>query len=253
MTKVEGKNAFVTGGASGIGGEIVRQLVAQGAKVVAVDRNEGALAALAAEVGCDIAAIDVTSPDANRSIVERCQANGGVDYAFLNAGILGRAMGSLGDPYAVIDLDLDRYRQVMAVNTDAVVFGTVAAAEAMASSGGGAIVATASTAGLVGWPSTPMYCASKHAVVGWVRGIADSLAADNITINAICPGGVATPLVGRSPDDAGNEEALLRPSTVAAAAIATAVGGGTGHAVSVVAGREPVVQNHDFNSVPGFP
>ncbi len=249
-----GKTAVVTGGGSGIGRAIVEQLTAQGASVLAADRNNEALADVAASCGCSTMEIDVTSESANQELMATAVAEfGSLDMVFLNAGILGRRRESLADPYVAGDLDLDRYRAVMAVNADAVVIGTVAATKVMAEQNGGAIVATASTAGLSAWSATPFYAASKHAVVGWVRAMARALERDGVTINAICPAGVATPLVGRNADDAGDESRLLRPETVAKAAIDTALGGATGQAVSVVAGRDPVWEPHEFNDVRSFP
>jgi|TARA_B110000483_G_scaffold172589_1_gene204262 NAD(P)-dependent dehydrogenase (short-subunit alcohol dehydrogenase family) len=165
--------------------------------------------------------------------------------------VLGRTREEQGQPYRVGDLDLDQYRKVMAVNTDSVIFGTVAVAPSMNSGGG--IIITASAAGLVPWKPTPFYSATKHAVVGWVRAVADSLAEQNLSINAICPGGVATALLGLSADAAKTVPRLLDPTTVAQAAIQTALGGATGTAVSVVANREPVTQTHSFTTIPGFP
>lgn len=252
--ELDGNVAVVTGGGSGIGRAIVEALVVGGASVLAADLDALALEAVAEATGCATIEVDVTSEQANNDMMSAAMDRfGRLDLAFLNAGVLGRPRTSHGDPYLASDLDLDRYRAAMAVNTDAVVYGTVAATKVMAATGGGAIIATASTAGLTAWPITPFYAASKHAVVGWVRAMGESLALEGVTMNAICPGGVATPLVGRVAADAGDETRLLRPSTVAEAAIATALSGANGQAVSVVAGRDPIWQAHDFSDVPGFP
>lgn len=253
-TELSGKVAIVTGGGSGIGAAIVTNLCAAGASVLAADRDTAALNAVVEATGCTPHEIDVTSEEENHAMVDRViESFGAVDMAFLNAGILGRQREELGTPFVATDLDLDRYRAAMAVNVDAVVFGTVAVAAAMAKSGGGAIVATASTAGLVSWPTTPFYSATKHAVVGWVRSMADSLGSQGITVNAICPAGVATPLVGLTAEAAGDESRLLLPRSVATAAVEVARSDFTGEAVSVVAGRDDVAQIHPFNDVPGFP
>ena len=254
LTNMVGKVAIVTGGGSGIGAAIVRNLRGAGALVMAVDQNSSALEAVAAGTGCAFTEVDVTDELANREMVATALTEfGRLDMAFLNAGILGRKRESHREPYNAGDLDLDEYRAAMAVNTDGVVFGTVAAAEAIAESGGGSIVVTASTAGLVPWSMTPFYSASKHAVVGWVKSMAESLGRQGININAICPAGVATPLVGLESEDAGDESRLLTPDSVAAAAVEVASADYTGQAVSVVAGRDEVAQIHPFNDVPGFP
>ncbi len=247
-----GRRAIVTGGGSGIGAELVSSLVARGAAVLAADLDADGLDAVRAATGAATMVVDVGDGDgANGAMVaEAVSVLGGIDLVFLNVGILGRPIGDQGSSYRVGDLDPARYLAVASVNIDGVVLGTVAAAQAM--SDGGAIVATASAAGLVPWPPDPFYTATKHAVVGWVRAIAPALADQGITIDAICPGGVATPLVGASAADAAARPNLLAPVEVAEAMIATALETGTGRAVSVVAGRDPVCQEHRFADIPGF-
>lgn len=248
---LQARRAIVTGGGSGIGAELVSQLVAGGAKVLAADLDARGLEAVTAATGASTMVLDVADGEgANMAMVaEAVAALGGVDLVFLNAGILGRPIGDQGSPYTVAALDASRYRAVAAVNIDGVVFGTLAAAASMS---GGAIVATASAAGLVPWAPDPFYTATKHAVVGWVRAIAPALTTQGITIDAICPGGVATPLVGADAADAADRPNLLAPAQVAEAMIVTALEPGTGRAVSVVAGRDEVRQEHRFSDIAGF-
>lgn len=247
-----GKVALVTGAASGIGRALVARLLDGGADVLACDINADALVEMDNLERCTTRVVDVTDEAANHAMVAAAvDSLGGLDMVFLNAGVLGRPREDHREPYTAHQLNLDQYRTVRSVNTDSVVYGTVAASTAL--NAGGAIIATASTAGLVGWQQTPFYTATKHAVVGWVRATADALAAQGATINAICPGGVATPLVGMTAEAAADIPRILDPAQVADAAISTALGGANGTAVSVVAGREPVVQTHAFNDVPGFP
>jgi NAD(P)-dependent dehydrogenase (short-subunit alcohol dehydrogenase family) len=111
-------------------------------------------------------------------------------------------------------------------------------------------VATASLAGLIAFPPDPIYTLTKHAVVGFVRSVAPQLQAKNITVNAICPGVVDTPLVG----DAGAmlREAgfpMIEPSEIAAAVLMAATGTATGQAYACQAGAEPVA--YEFREVPG--
>ena len=106
--------------------------------------------------------------------------------------------------------------------------------------GGGALVATASLAGLVAFAADPIYALTKHAVVGLVRGLALTLTDRGVTVNAVCPGMVDTPLV----DDARAALAaaqfpLIAPEAVAEAVLGCLLGDGTGQAVVVQAGREP--------------
>ena len=246
------KTALVTGAASGIGRALVEQLCAGGARVVAVDIQADALADLAQSHGCSTLVVDVTTEQANRDMVANAVAQvGALDLLFLNAGVLGRSRDEQAQPYVVGELDLDQYRKVMAVNTDSVIYGTVAAAPHM--NPGAGIIVTASAAGLMPWQPTPFYTATKHAVVGWTGAVAASLSEQQITINAICPGGVATALLGLTAEAAQAVAKLLDPATVAAAAIDTALGDATGTAVSVIADRDPVTQTHMFNPIPNFP
>ena len=106
---------------------------------------------------------------------------GGLDLAYLNAGVAtGCGVGE--------DFDLERYRRAMGVNLDGVVFGMHAVLPALRERGGGAIVATASLAGLTGVPLDPLYAANKHGVVGLVRSLGPALSAEGIRVNAVCPG-----------------------------------------------------------------
>ncbi|WP_437065490.1 SDR family NAD(P)-dependent oxidoreductase [Streptomyces sp. enrichment culture] len=120
--------------------------------------------------------------EANRALVEFAQQQyGGVDIAFLNAGVAtGCGIGE--------DFDPARYRRAMGANLDGVVFGTHAVLPALRARGGGAIVATASLAGLAAVPLDPLYAANKHAVVGLARSLGPALAPHNVRFNAVCPG-----------------------------------------------------------------
>jgi len=101
--------------------------------------------------------------------------------AYLNAGVTtGCGVGE--------DFDFDLYRRAMSVNLDGVVFGVHAVLPALRERGGGAIVATASLAGLTGVPLDPLYAANKHGVVGLVRSLGPTLSAEGIRVNAVCPG-----------------------------------------------------------------
>lgn len=249
MTELDGMVAVVTGGGSGIGAALVGLLAGRGASVMAADVDADGLARVAEATGCSTRVVDVRSERDNAGLMAAAAEAGGLDLVFLNAGILGRSMAEQQEPVDPSTLGADRYRAVLGVNVDGVVFGTLAAAQAM--TGGGAIVATASVAGLVPWAPDPVYTLTKHAVVGWVRAMAPTLGASGITIDAICPGGVATPMVGARPQD--DIPALaLSPSQVAEAMLATALEAETGRAVSVVSGREPVWMAHEFASIEGF-
>ena len=171
---------------------------------------------------------------------------------FLNAGILGRDIELQGTEFNINDLEQTRYQKTRSINFDAVVFGTAATSPYLASTGGGSILVTASIAGLTAWNRDPFYTATKHAAVGWVRGIAPALQSQKISINAICPGGVATPLVGLERLESGNPN-LLNPKQVAHAMLEIAQQNSTGKAFVIKAGQEPLTKVYDFALIEGFP
>src|SRR5581483_1514656 len=181
MGLLDGKVAVVTGAASGIGLATARRFAAEGASVVIVDRNAEAGELAAKEIDGRFVAGNVGDPEAWAAIVATAEESfGGLDIAYLNAGI---TTGE-GNMTALTD---KQYRRIMAANVDGVVFGVRAATPAIAKRGGGAIVATASLAGLIAFPPDPIYNMTKHAVVGFIRGIAPQLEAQGITANCVCP------------------------------------------------------------------
>ena len=150
--------------------------------MVVADLDEAGGREVAEEVGGRFVAVDVSRLEDNEAMVafavEEC---GGLDLIHLNAGISsGCGVGE--------DFDLDRYRRAMGVNLDGVVFGVHAALPALSKRGGGAIVATASLAGLTSVPYEPIYAANKHGVVGLVRSLGPTLVQEGIRVNAVCPG-----------------------------------------------------------------
>jgi NAD(P)-dependent dehydrogenase (short-subunit alcohol dehydrogenase family) len=244
LSPLRDKVALVTGGARGIGERAALALAEAGAEVVVADIDGEGAERVARRVGGHGLACDVSDLEQNRAAValaeERC---GGLDYAFLNAGVTSGC--SLGD-----DFDLALYRRAMGVNLDGVAFGTHAALPAMRTRGGGAIVATASLAGLVGMPLDPVYTANKHAVVGLARALGPALAPEGIRFNAVCPGFADTPMVAPMRDElmaAGF--ALVDPAVVAETAVRLLAGGGTGECWFVQPGREPAPFR--FRGVPG--
>jgi NAD(P)-dependent dehydrogenase (short-subunit alcohol dehydrogenase family) len=244
MGVLEGKVAIITGGASGIGLATVQRFAAEGASVVVVDRNADEGERVAKEVDGRFVAADVGNPDDwNTVIAEAQSAFGGVDLAYLNAGV------TTGE--SNIDALTDaQYRRIMGANVDGVVFGARAVVPAIAARGGGAVVATASLAGLISFPPDPIYTLTKHAVVGLVRSLAPQLQAKNITVNAICPGVVDTPLVGDAREmlqQAGFP--MIEPAEIAAAVLMAATGSASGQAYACQAGRDPVP--YEFHDVPG--
>jgi len=189
-----GRVALVTGGGSGIGRAAARLLAARGARLCVADVDRAGAESVVKEIAesggeAFACAADVSRESDNAAMVEQTLARfGALHLAHLNAGI-ARFSTILGG-------DLSVWNQVIAVNLTGVYLGLRAVGEAMASRGGGSIVATASAAGLIGGSGMPSYYASKHGVVGLVRAAATELAPKNIRVNAVCPGVIDTPLLG---------------------------------------------------------
>lgn len=209
------RKALVTGGRSGIGAAVVAALEKEGAEVQVLDVADG---------------FDVGDAGAWQGV-------GPVELACLNAGVTtGEA-----DPAQLTD---EQYRRILSANVDGVVFGVRRLAQVM---DGGAIVVTASLAGLTTAERDAIYAGTKHFVVGFVRSVAKQLRERGITINAVCPAIVDTPLLGEGTADraraAGYE--VLSPDEVAAAILKAAKSGETGRAWPVIPGRP--VEPHEFH------
>jgi NAD(P)-dependent dehydrogenase (short-subunit alcohol dehydrogenase family) len=210
------RSALVTGGRSGIGAALVAALDAEGAEVRVLDLADG---------------FDVSEPEA-------WEAVGPVELAALNAGV---TTGGDGD---IANLTGEQFRRIVGANVDGIVNGVRRMAQVMKP--GGAIVATASLAGLTTMELDPIYAGTKHFVVGFVRSVGRQLRERGITINAVCPAIVDTPLLGEGSAEriraAGFE--LLTPEEVAAAILTAARSGETGQAWPVIPGRP--VEPHEF-------
>lgn len=186
--ELAGRRVVVTGGASGIGQATAARFVAEGCRVVVLDRdparNEAVraeLPSLAGVVETDVA--DRASVDA--AFVEADRLIGGVDVLVANAGISIR--------HRFLDITPEDWRRVMAVNLEGVFNCAQEAARRMAAGSGGVILMTASTNGIVGHPFYADYNASKAGVILLTRSMALELA-PAIRVNAVCPGYVMTPM-----------------------------------------------------------
>ncbi len=164
-----------------------------------------------------------------------------VDLACLNAGVVAGEAD-------VARLSDEKYRRIVGVNVDGVVFGVRRLAQVM---NGGSIVVTASLAGLTSTEQDPLYALTKHAVVGFVRSVAPQLAVRGIRLNMVNPGFVDTPMldeVGRAAFEAAGFP-LLQPEDVAAAVLRAAEDEDVGQAWIVQPGREPM--KFRFPNLPG--
>jgi len=194
MNRLEGKVAVITGAASGMGKAAAILFAREGARVVLADLNvpggeEAAQLANAAGQPCVFQRTDVSSEDDIQALIGRAVSDfGRLDITFNNAGI-GGAVGSL-ESITVEDWD-----RTQAVCLRGVFLGIKHSIAPMRAAGGGAIVSTASIAGIDGYPNLHAYCAAKAGVLNLTRSASIEFAADYIRVNAIAPGGVSTPIV----------------------------------------------------------
>lgn len=200
----ENKSVIVTGGGSGIGRAASRRFAQEGAMVAVADldgeRAQETAAMIEAAGGRAIAiAADIASEADNAAMFDATEkAFGGVDHAFLNAGMLQPYM-----PFEQVSLAL--FDRVLSVNLRGVFIGLQQARARLRPEG--ACVVTASAAAFLGFSEAAAYATSKHAVLGLVRSAAHAFAQRGLRVNAICPGNVLTPMNGLPQDDSIRDDA----------------------------------------------
>ncbi|MEM9595081.1 MAG: SDR family oxidoreductase [Acidobacteriota bacterium] len=226
---------FVTGGASGIGRALGDEAARRGAHVVLADlRSESAEAAARGIEGkggsAEAVQLDVADADAFRRCVDRVvERHGRIDYLFNNAGVGITAEGR--------DTDMDAWRRIVDVNLMGVVHGVQAAYPHMIRQRSGHIANTACVAGLVPFPMTSAYSATKHAVVGLSASLRPEAAAHGVKVSVICPGTVATEMFEHIEYIGVDKQAVLssiRRATITPRRCATAILAG-------VARNKPVI------------
>jgi NAD(P)-dependent dehydrogenase (short-subunit alcohol dehydrogenase family) len=190
MTFATGKHALITGGGTGIGAEAARALSAAGAKVSLLGRRAELIEAVAAETGGRAFPCDVTDPEAQAAAFAAArEAFGPFDYVILNAGI--------GDSRPFLRTKRESWNAILATNLTALFDGAQLALPDLQEPGKRMVI-VASVAGLKGGAMAAPYVASKHGAVGLMRSLALEFARTGLTVNAICPSFVDTPMVDDS-------------------------------------------------------
>jgi len=197
------RSAIVTGAASGLGRAIAILLAANGAAVIAVDVDGAGLQATVDEAlgagGLMEAFVgDVTESSTARGAVERAQRHFPLGVAVNNAGIAG-AM------HLISDYPVDEWNEVIRTNVTGMLLGMQAQLPAMVAAGGGSIVNMTSVVGVRGFANTGAYTTSKHAIIGASQTAALEFAEQNVRVNVVAPGFVATPMVMEALDEAARD------------------------------------------------
>ncbi|MCC5988065.1 MAG: SDR family oxidoreductase [Pararhodobacter sp.] len=230
-TPLAGRHALITGGGTGIGLAIARALADAGAAVTITGRRLDVLEAAAAEFpGLHPLQMDVADEESLRTGCEAAiAARGAVTICVPNAGI--------AEGKAIHKMDLAFWRRMMAINLDGAMLTAQACLNGMHAEGWGRMIFVASVAGLKGLRGAPAYTASKHGMIGLMRGLSEDFLGSGLTFNALCPGYVETDIVTRntesiasragiSQDEAqammvktNRHKRLIRPDEVASAAL----------------------------------
>lgn len=192
--RFEGKVVVITGAGGGIGRAAAVRFASEGARIALVDVSAAGLNQSVAAVeraGGEAISVeaDVTRlAEVQRYVAATTERFGGIDGFFNNAGILGAVS-------PLVDYPEETFDRVLAVNVKAVWLGLKVVGPAIMARGGGAIVNTASIAGLRGTPNLVAYTASKHAVIGLTRTASLEFVRRGVRVNAVCPAPIETPMV----------------------------------------------------------
>jgi 2-dehydro-3-deoxy-L-rhamnonate dehydrogenase (NAD+) len=184
------RRAIVTGGASGIGFAVAQRIAAEGGSVCLWDLDQSALDRSGAAIGRNTFGVRLNVSDwsqVERAMAETVNRLGGLDVLVACAGITGPNT-------TVVEYPIDQWRQVIEINLNGLFYCNRAATAEMLAGGYGRIVNVASVAGKEGNPNASAYSSSKAAVIGLTKSLGKELAKSNITVNAVTPAAVRTPI-----------------------------------------------------------
>lgn len=188
------KVAIITGGGSGLGQATAVRLAKEGVNIVVVDVSEkggNETVEMVKKLGVDSIFVkaDVFKQDEVKNYVDQTVKHfGSIDYFFNNAGISGSGK-------FFVDTTIEEINQIVGINLLGALYGVRYVAEVMLKNGGGSIVNTASSAGVIGQDSVVTYSATKHGIVGLTKSMVAEYAKDGLRVNAIAPGPTETPMV----------------------------------------------------------
>jgi NAD(P)-dependent dehydrogenase (short-subunit alcohol dehydrogenase family) len=202
MGNFEGKTALVTGGGSGLGEAISKDLAKNGVNVVVVDVNFDAATRVAEQITADggkavaFQGNTAVAEDSKKAVDFAVETYGALNYAVNNAGI-GGASAPVGE------IDIEDWDRVIAINLSGVLYGMRYQVPAILAAGAseGAIVNMASIHGAVAAPGNAAYTAAKHGVVGMTKNAAAEYGAQGLRVNAVGPGYIDTPLLAAAPKE----------------------------------------------------
>jgi NAD(P)-dependent dehydrogenase (short-subunit alcohol dehydrogenase family) len=205
VKRFEGKSIVVTGAGSGIGRATARLFAAEGGQVLACDLSEAVHDTVAGIDNAVAMQMDAGSEgEVERAVAKACEAFGGLDIFYANAGISGGGAG-------IFDSTVELWTDVLRVNLIGPFLAIKHAAPRIVERGGGAILCTASVAGLRSGAGGPAYSASKAGVINLVQTAAQQLSTSGVRVNAICPGLIETGMTQRAFDyarEAGKQDKL---------------------------------------------
>ena len=192
--RFEGRHAVITGGASGLGKDVAKRIVAEGGTVALWDLNADALAAAKDEVGAaHVVALDVSDADAvAQAAADTLAALGKVDVLVCSAGITGATV-------PVHKFPIDNWLKVVGVNLNGLFYCNRAIVPAMLANGYGRIVNVASVAGKEGNPNASAYSATKAGVIGFTKSLGKELAGKGVIANALTPATFESPILEQLP------------------------------------------------------